>query len=347
MKIIICAANTTKLSKDSLTSRPIGGADQALLRMIKGLGKHYEVFAYMNIEKETTENLVTYRPYHEILNEREADLLIVYRNNMELQDMKVKKKVFYSQDDVDAPCISSATAGYFESFDKVIVLSKYHKDRFKDIFEIPEDKFIIIGNAADKQHEIPFTRTQDFIYCSTPFRGLHILGIIWKDILKLYPNARLHVFSSMAIYDGQAMEVHFEELYRRLQTLDGVIYYGSKPQAEVLACMKICKLMLYPNVFPETYCNAIMEARACKTPFITSAKGALEETGGKAGVYVKGDPYDPEYRQRFVAAFVEVMENKQLYDDLTASCYPIRTWENWLVEIVIDLMETLELVKIK
>ena len=91
--------------------------------------------------------------------------------------------------------------------------------------------------------------------------------------MKLYPDAKLHIYSSMKIYDGDHDEIHFEELYRRLKTLKGVIYYGSKPQTEVLTQMKKCKMLLYPNTFPETYCNVLMEARACKTPFITSDKG--------------------------------------------------------------------------
>ena len=97
--------------------------------------------------------------------------------------------------------------------------------------------------------------------------------------------------------------------------------------------MKTCYALLYPNTYPETFCNVIMEARASKTPFVTSDKGALKETGGWAGLYIKGNPYTEEYQLRFLDRVYSLIDNKELYNDLVSHCDSIRTWKDYSEDI--------------
>jgi len=137
--------------------------------------------------------------------------------------------------------------------------------------------------------------------------------------------------------------MQFNKIYDSLKEMTGVIYSGSIPQREVLDRLKHSYALLYPNTYPETYCNVIMEARACRTPFITSDLGALKETGGNAGLYVKGSAYSEEYQEKFLNKLFSLVDNEPLYAAIKDECYPIRTWDDYSE----DLERLLKGLKIK
>lgn len=334
MKIVIFSPTSTKLIDNKLDSRPLAGADQALIRTINSLSCWHEVVAYVPINKVVEDDNITMKPFQDLFNEKvECDVLIHYRKCYAIPNtIKYKKAVFYSQDDIDSPCFKGIPQDYMKLYDRLIVLSEYHKKRLLDYFEYDENKVWICGNGAEDR--TPKEKEGlNFIYASTPFRGLVVLAKMWKEIIKLFPEAKLHVFSSMKIYDGDLHDqIYFNTLYEKLKNIKGIIYHGTKPQKEVLKCMDKCKLLLYPNTFPETYCNVLMEARASETPFITSDKGSLKETGEKAGIYIKGDPYSKEYQDEFIDQFKILMKFDSTYKMLQDNCYPIRSWINHRLE---------------
>jgi len=337
MKIIIFSPTSTKLTSNSLNDRPLGGADQALLRMCYALGKEHEVKAFIPVRKFEKMNGVIFQPFQDLFNQAEqCDLLIHYRKCYAIPNtVDYGKLVFYSQDDSDSPCFAGVPDDYFRLYDKIIVLSKYHKEQMIKKFVNIDDKIEIIGNAAEMRIKKVKNEPLTFIYASTPFRGLVVLAKMWKDIIKKYPTAKLHIFSSMEIYDGKIHdELYFNQLYDKLKKIKGIIYHGSTIQKEVLKCMGKANLLLYPNTFPETYCNVLMEARASETPFITSNKGALPETGGEAGIYIDGNPYTSSYQKEFLENLYWIIEHETFLNGLRFKCLPIRTWGDYARDIL-------------
>jgi len=140
-------------------------------------------------------------------------------------------------------------------------------------------------------------------------------------------------------------KMQFNKIYDSLKEMTGVIYSGSIPQREVLDRLKHSYALLYPNTYPETYCNVIMEARACRTPFITSDLGALKETGGNAGLYVKGSAYSEEYQEKFLNKLFSLVDNEPLYAAIKDECYPIRTWDDYSEDLERLLAQTHELLE--
>ena len=343
MKIIIFSPTSTKLNCFSDIDEPLGGADATLLKLIRVLGRSNEVVAYIPVSEkvvdDTNENNITYRPFMDAYTTKDnCDLMILYRKIYAMpSNIKYDRIFFYSQDTADTPCFSGLQKEggleFMDKFDKIIVLSKFHRDNLISAFNLNPDRMEIIGNAAHGQplcDKEPYT----FVYASTPFRGLDALARIWKrKIIKTYPQAKLHVFSSMAIYKGAAQEHMFTHLYDILRNMKGVEYHGSQNHEVVQDCMAKSKMLLYPNLYPETYCNVIMESRSNHTPFITSSLGALPETGGAAGVYIAGNARSEDYQQRFFEAFEQIMENKDFYDILQKNCYPIRHWSDYANDI--------------
>ena len=342
MKIIIFAPNSTKIDMNSLDNRPLGGADQVLIRLIKYLSKDHAVISYINTSKNSMSDDYLINPYQDLFDKKiDCDIFINYRKAWVIpRGVIYKKAIFYSQDDADSPCFNGIRSEFFDQYDRIIALSGYHRDRIKEIFGF-DRKITIIGNAAEKQDHKACKKEDDtFIYASTPFRGLPVLAKIWKDrIIKDRPEAILHIYSSMAIYDGQVLDqLHFQRLYDKLKTISGIIYHGSVKHSEVIDQMRKSKMLLYPNTYPETFCNVMMEARSCFTPFVTSRKGALPETGKNAGLYIRGNPYDQEYQREFAYAIKTILDDPEIYRLVQRRCYPIRTWKEWEQDIT-ELIE--------
>lgn len=338
MKIIIFAPTSTDLTPDAVEKRPLGGADKTFLKMCEYLGGKHEVAVYGAFQENfVSKNMqVKYFPFMDLfLGKHVCDLFIQFRKVWAIPNtVEYKKSIFYSQDTSETPCFNG-TKGYdtFKNFDKIIVLSEFHKQNLKNAFDIPGKQFVIIGNAAIQHSKfecakIPF----HFIYCSTPYRGLHVLARMWKKIKEKYPPAVLHVFSSMAIYGASALdEAQFNDLYEQLKIMDGVIYHGSKTEKEVHKFMKRCEMLLYPNTYPETYCNVLMEARGCYTPFITSFKGSLNTTGNGAGIFIEGDPHSNDYQRDFIEGIKIIKDN---YSNYQENCLPTRTWDYYKRDIL-------------
>lgn len=337
MKIIIFSPTSSLINWQCFNEQANGGADQALVRLIKLLSKNHEVTAYIPIARPFVDqpNRITLIPFMDLFEQTEnCDLFLLNRKCWAIpSNIAYKKLAFYTQDDIDSPAFMEASMpqDYFQNFDKLIVLSKYHKDRIQEYYTVPDNKIEIIGNGADAQN-MEVKQPLEFIYSSTPFRGLVVLARMWKKIVDKYPTAKLHVYSSMQIYGKYAItqdKLHFQTLYDKLENMQGVVYHGARPQSEVLETMKKCWLLLYPNTFPETFCNVAMEARACWTPIITSLRGALPETCGEAALYINGNPYTDAYQEEFLRALDNLIQNTEQYRRLQGMCYPIRTWEHF------------------
>lgn len=340
MKIIIFSPTSTVFQFEQL--QPLGGADSALLKMIELLSEEHEVHAYIPIAQETAGSFRGgwIYPFMDLFDgKHECDILIMYRKVWAIPNtVKYKKLMFYSQDTVDTPCFSGIKdRECFKIFDRIVLLSQFHKENFKSLFDVPEEKFFILGNATDEMQKVE-KQPLSFIYFSTPFRGLVVLMKMWKTIIKKYPTAKLHVFSSMAIYGAKNLdEMHFKAMLEGLERMEGVTSYGSRPHEEVMQQLQKSFMLLYPNTYPETFCNVLMESRAAHTPFITSHKGALPETGGLAGMYIEGNPYTEEYQREFLESLDAVIEDKNLYETFSKNCYPVRTWKDYQKDLLSEI----------
>lgn len=327
MKVIIFSPTSTPIQPTDLYEAPIGGADQQLIRLYQTLKKQgHQVQVFTNTKNPTEE----WKPYMDIfLKEQTCDVLIHYRKAWAIpHTITAHKKIFYSQDTNETPCFDGITKvpDYFDQYDRVILLSEYHKQNLQEVFKIDSGKISIIGNSIEPQNN-PNRKEKTFIYISTPYRGLAVLGKIWKDHYKEFPDYKLKIYSSMKIYGAEAMDnLMFKTAYEKLKALPNVEYHSSEPRTEILRQLKRAKLLLYPNTYPETFCNAINDAMSCGTPFVTSWKGALKETGKKAGYYVEGDPYTEAYQNDFVLKTQLALAN---YEYLQQKCSQYRTTDQY------------------
>ena len=343
MKIIVFSPTSTNLTLTA--EQPLGGADSVLLKLIETLAEHHEVEAYLPIKKEIEGEFrgANCYPFMELFDgEKECDIIIHNRKVFPIPNtIKYKQSVFYSQDTNDTPCFNGLKGNRkaLDFYSKIWVLSKFHKENLKQIFDIPEEKFFILGNFAPDQEEVKKVPLQ-FIYSSTPFRGLDVLLKAWTKIIVKYPTATLHIFSSMKIYGAEQLDdLHFGKMFADMKggRFKNLIFHGSVPQEEMLKEMNRSFMLLYPNTYPETYCNVIMEARACRTPFITTDLGALKETGSPAGCFIEGNARTPEYLQKFLDTLDFVIADEKFYKMLQNNCYPIRSVRDYQKDLLNEI----------
>ena len=342
MKIIIFSPTSTVFTFEQ--DQLLGGADSGLLRMIEILGKVHDVKAYIPMKATSClyHSSECYPFQYLLEGEHECDIFIHYRKLWAIpNNVKYKKAVFYSQDTADTPCFAGVKNknNALNLYSRIWVLSNFHKQNIQNVFSESDDKFFILGNGADTQQlseKIPLS----FIYSSTPFRGLDVLLKLWKRIIEKYPTATLHVFSSMKIYGAENLDdLYFSKMYNDLRNnrYKGVVYHGSQPQKVMLEQMKKTFMLLYPNVYPETYCNVVMEARACRTPFITTDLGALRETGNGGGAFIEGNARTEEYQEKFLKTLDLIISNTKIYQEMQNACYPIRTFDDFAKDLLSEI----------
>ena len=188
-----------------------------------------------------------------------------------------------------------------ESVNCFVFVSYWQRERYLTTFALlPPQHCVVLRHALDMNAEVRRWETGPIwrcAYTSTPFRGLAILLDAWERISPA--NAELHIWSSMKLY--MADDRPYEHLYKRAQSLSGVIYHGLAPNPELRATLRTMHFLVYPCTFAETACLAAIEAMAAGCRLIVPSLGALPETtAGYARIY----PSNPN-AEAHVATFSE------------------------------------------
>jgi hypothetical protein len=129
-----------------LMQNGVGGSEEAVIylsRELTKLGWHVEVFC--DREDVYDDNGVIYHPWTELNPFDEFDVFIASRQPANLAGVKARIKVL-DMHDVNQPESVNAIK---DVVDKVFVKSKWHKDYYQ---EVPEEKFVVVGNGIVKGH---------------------------------------------------------------------------------------------------------------------------------------------------------------------------------------------------
>jgi glycosyltransferase involved in cell wall biosynthesis len=161
-------------------------------------------------------------------------------------------------------------------------------------------------------------------YSSTPFRGLDKLLQAWPDIVRAVPDARLHLFTSMKVYNADEKD-DYQRMYDLARTLPGVDYRGSVGQAELRETAMQCRALAYPCTFPETSCIAAMEAMAAGCAVVSTSTGALIETAWKNPLIAPGGDWLPIWTR----ALVKVLKDDDEYERLARQNCDIARFYDW------------------
>jgi glycosyltransferase involved in cell wall biosynthesis len=200
-----------------------------------------------------------------------------------------------------------------DTWDGFAFVSAWQQQQFIARFGIASDKARVLRNAISPAFaETPlapawFERGEPavLVYTSTPYRGLDVLLLAFRDIRREIPELRLRVFSSMAIYQVSAAQDQYRPLYAQC-VAEGHEYRGPVGQSRLAQELRGIAGLAYPSTFAETSCISVLEAMAAGAFIFTTRLGALPETTNGFAYLVDFESDPGVLAERFAAMTVKV-----------------------------------------
>ena len=274
---IFCHPATEPWSSQSLASG-IGGSEEAVIHMAAGLTLHGHEVTVFNAHQGPTRYLqgVAWSSYDR-RPARRADIGIVWRRSRRVDLLAGAAARFYLWLHDFIP--ESHVLPRLGEFHKVMVLSRFHRQRYPSI---PSHRILLTANgvATGDFFEAGFRDPHLIVYGSCYDRGLRILLTHWRAIRAAVPTARLRVF-----YGWQTLEKNDPEGCRRLRARleplmaqEGITHLGRLGHQAVVREYSTAGIWAYPSVYPETSCISAMKAQAGGAIPVVISSGALRET---------------------------------------------------------------------
>lgn len=221
--------------------------------------------------------------------------------------------ILYCHDLAEDPEMNILADGGWEEFDRLVFVSAWQRDQYITRYNIPYAMCDVVYNAIEKQYAFPEKdyETIRFIYHTTPHRGLELLVPIFDALTNEFDNIHLDVYSSFSIYGWEQRDEPYSGVINNIIGHPKMTYHGAVPNDEVLAALDKAHIFLYPNIWKETSCIALIEAIRSGVLCIHPNYGALTETGAHASVM-----YDYTEDTRYHANFAysvakQVLENQK------------------------------------
>lgn len=194
-----------------------------------------------------------------------------------------------------------------------VFVSNWQMNEYLKIFDLDRNKCFVIQNAIETSYvsEKPID-CLNFIYHTTPHRGLNIAYAVFNAVSNsISVKTKFNVFSSFEIYGWKQRDAEYNSLFDALKSDDRVNYHGFAENSVVLDALSKSHIFLYPSIWQETSCIAMIESidRGCVP--IYHDYGALRETAGTNGKFYR---YEPNLHENASLCFQSTMEVIKNYD---------------------------------
>lgn len=223
--------------------------------------------------------------------------------------------ILYCHDLAEDPEMNILANGGWEKFDHFVFVSAWQRDQFITRFGIPYSWCTVIHNAIEKNYELPDKEkdysTIRFIYHTTPHRGLELLVPIFDQLSQEFNNIHLDVYSGFEIYGWEQRNAPYEGLFTQIKAHKNMTYHGVVNNKEVLEALDKAHIFLYPNIWKETSCIAMIEAIKSGVLCIHPNYGALTETAGHATVMYDYDEVNQDHANYAYSVTKQVLINQQ------------------------------------
>lgn len=176
---------------------------------------------------------------------------------------------------------------YVKRLDAIVFVSHWQHEQFRKNFPLDGVDCYVIQNAVPEFEwkEKPTDKIK-LIYTSTPWRGLHVLLEVLKNIDR--SDIEVDIYSGTSIYGPSFAEQtkgQFDEIYNTIKEL-GYNHVEYAPNNIVREAVQRAHILAYPSVFEETSCLSAIEALSGGCKVVTTNYGALYETCGTWADYV-------------------------------------------------------------
>jgi len=233
--------------------------------------------------------------------------------------------ILYCHDLVGDPENKILKDGGWEKFDHIVFVSHWQRDQYIMVFGIPYSKCSVIPNAIELEYSFEEKQTDKirFIYHTTPHRGLQLVYPIFDALSREFDNIHLDVFSSFKIYGWEQRDEKYKDLFDKIKSHPNMTYHGSKSNEIVLKALKESHVFLFPSIWMETSCIAMIEAIRSGCVVIHPSYGALPETANGATVMYD---YNEDHQTHAATCYtitrnilLNQKQNKNLFNQITAN----------------------------
>lgn len=282
--VIYCGGTFEVWGPEDVKTKGLGGSEEAVVYLAKELVRRgWCVDVYSNCSEPGQYEGVNYFNHWTWSRSLKPDIFIAWRNSEYIEFAHNDSKKFLWLHDVQK--MEYYTPERIAKIDKIMCLSKWHRDNLK---EIPDEKFFLTRNGVvSRDFNMAGALPRDpykCVYASSPDRGLDVLLEMWPRIREKCPDAHLHIFYGFTeTYDKlhanrDRMIQYKEQILKLMSTLDGVHYHGKVNHAELHMHLMSAGLWLYPTHFTEISCITAMKAQAAGAVPVTMTVAALDET---------------------------------------------------------------------
>ncbi len=284
--------------------RPLGGSEEAVLRLAQGLGdRAEEVYVYCNLPEGTKgytdDNLVHWRDASTFDPAGPHGTLLAWRCPKLVPKLKGNgyRVILWLMDpEYGAPSWD------YEEADEVVFLTESHRDiiKRKDGYS-GADSIVHIGLPELPQPGGDSLRHRNVMWATSPDRGLlEFLQDVWPIVVGKVPDAQLHIFYGLEplVKGGKAELARAIEL--EIKEATNVTLHGGVSDQELYEWYRRCLVFAYRAVgFEETLSIATLKAMALGCWPVVNKSGCLDEVTKGLGIP------DGEY----ISALINALEN--------------------------------------
>lgn len=193
-----------------------------------------------------------------------------------------KKRILWLHDLPEDPESARVGEEWFRNqFSAIICVSDWQLQRYNIIKGLPYRDAYVMMNAIEPIELKPKpTDRINFIYHTTPHRGLEILVPVFANLAQQFPNIHLDVYSSFNAYGWPERDEPYKELFTFIEQHPNMTNHGYQPNDVVREALQKAHYFAYPNIWLETSCIALMEAMSAGCVCLHPNFGALPETAG-------------------------------------------------------------------
>ena len=272
--LIYTGVSDTLWNYTYLQSNPLGGSEKAVAFLGKELSSTYKVIICGDVMDEIVDNVeyVNASKIQLLLNTQTFHTIIISRYLCFFENYP-----FYSCKNLYVCChdshglinrvwnnspndrsnINNILVKNNKNIARIIALTKWHKNKLKQIYPSIENKIEIINNGiklddfTSNNKKIP----NKFIWSSCSNRGLYVLLNMWKDILYVIPDATLDICS----YHPFPSSNEDHKMNEIILSNESITHHGKLNTQELYKLMSISEYWLYTNTVEESSCITALE----------------------------------------------------------------------------------------